>query len=216
MWRAEGFRRGLAAIAVTLLTLGAVTAAALASDGHARAGGAKVAFVRIPQKAPATVWVGPAGGGSAKELGQGDTALISPSGAYVAAAQFGVKGAALELYSTSGGAAHPFFDISQVQAQPLAWAPGSRYLAVLLSGQSSNTLAVIDTRTMRSATIARGAIDGASFAPSRSTRIAYAVAPSQQLSSAVNIHVAGPTGSGMGSQGHRVRPRAAARAGQGT
>jgi hypothetical protein len=85
-------------------------------------------------------------------------------------------------------------------AQPLAWSPDSRYLAVALTGRDPTSarhsaLAVIDTQGGGVRTIAYGQIHGASFAPDGSDRLAYAVALSASLGALTDIHIANADGS---------------------
>jgi dipeptidyl aminopeptidase/acylaminoacyl peptidase len=146
-----------------------------------------VAFVRGTLRL--SVWVGAAGGGRARRLGPGADPLISPNGAYVAAAQLGSGGTGLVLY-TIGGAARRFFAHEPAGAAPLAWSPDSRYLAVALNPTTAGStrgagLALIDTRTMRVARIARGVIEGASFAPVGAARIVYASSSSMRFTAPV-------------------------------
>jgi hypothetical protein len=147
------------------------------------------------------VWVAKANGGSPRTLGAGDEPLISPSGGYVAASSNASKGSALELYSTAGAAPHGFLKASAVSAQPIAWSPDSRYLAVELSSTNlkarDDGLAVIDTTTMRATTlVSGGTIAGASFNPASSggDRLVYGIFASSNPSGPCNLYTVGPSG----------------------
>jgi hypothetical protein len=147
------------------------------------------------------VWVAKANGGSPRKLGAGDEPLISPSGGYVAASSNASKGSALELYSTDGAAPHGFLKASAVSAQPIAWSPDSRYLAVELSSTNlkarDDGLAVIDTTTMRATTlVSGGTIAGASFNPASSggDRLVYGIFASSNPSGPCNLYTVGPSG----------------------
>jgi hypothetical protein len=147
------------------------------------------------------VWVANSTGGGARRLGPGDQPLMSPSGAYVAAGLNNSKGAALDLYSISAGSSHGFFNAKAESAQPLAWSPDSRYVAVELSSTQlkarGDGLAVIDTTTMRATMLVSGAtIAGASFNPAASggDRLVYGIYNANDPIGPANLYTVGPTG----------------------
>lgn len=145
-------------------------------------------------------WVANANGSHARRLGPGLQPLISPSGGYVASGLNASKGPALVLYSTSGAGPQSFFNAATVSAEPVAWSPDSRYVAVELSSTQikarQDGLAVIDTKTMRATTISSGKmISGASFNPSASggDRLVYGTF-SLTRDAPSNLYTVGPTG----------------------
>ena len=98
--------------------------------------------------------------------------------------------------------AHTFFRSSRAGAQPVAWSPESRYLAVELFGNypgkhdHDSGLAIIDTTTFRAKTIARGSLCGASFSPAQPDRLVFGLAPpgTYCLSGHVNVFAVDPDG----------------------
>jgi hypothetical protein len=138
------------------------------------------------------------GPGGTREVGKGQDPSVAPDGRMVSSSALGSIGPALTLYETAASRSHSFFN-DRVIATPLAWSPDSRYLAVLLQTdgtQSISTgLAVIDTTTMTARTVATGIISRASFAPSGPDRLVYGQARSQQIEDAVNLYTVNPDGS---------------------
>jgi hypothetical protein len=198
--------RALAAVASLLLVL-AVPAAASPRPSDARTAAtsaSRLAYVKGTERSAPTVWV--AGANGSRRLGTGLAPLLAPDGEAVAASAFGTTtgtqdtGPALVVYSTTGAATTRYLNLAVATAQPLAWSPDSRYLAVALQSTSVNEsgsgLAVIDTSTGTVTTIATGQVNGASFAPDGSDRIVYGLAPSLEINAPVNLYVAQPNGSG--------------------
>jgi hypothetical protein len=125
--------------------------------------------------------------------------LLAPDGATVAAIPWGFAGAGVTLFSPTGAVKGRFFDASVVSADPLAWSPDSRYLAVALAytnpaKQNRSGLAVIDTVTGRTVMLARGGIAGASFAPNGPDRLVYGRGASADFRQPVNLFIAAATG----------------------
>jgi hypothetical protein len=215
-------RRNLFAIVLPLLAL--MTAPAVAgahSEPPPRPAVPGLAYATGSERSSPAVWVANANGGQAKRLGLGLEPLISPNGQWVAASAFGAvvgtqeQGPAIVIYSTTAAAA-PLnaLSLATATAQPLAWSPDSRYLAVALQSttlpsEAGSGLAVIDTTTGAVTTIAHGQIYGASFAQDGSDRIVYGRAPSLLLSAPTNLYVSGPEGSGtraFTNNGHSLNP----------
>ena len=112
-------------------------------------------------------------------------------------------GPAIGIYPTSGAAVADYLSLEASTATPLAWSPDSRYLAVYAQSNetvgiaAASSLDVIDTQTGTVATIAHGAIYGASFAPDGSDRLVYALAHSLSPSAKTNLYVAEAAGAGV-------------------
>jgi hypothetical protein len=164
-------------------------------------------YVTQTPRSPAAVWLRPVAGGTTIRLGTGTQPLIAPSGQQAAASLFGTgggseSGPALVVWGI-GGAPLMYFDLAKVNATPLAWSSDLRYLAVeLQSASATNTtsgsgLAVIDLVSHSVTMIARGQIYGASFAPDGSDRIVYGRAASLSVSTAANLYLSNPDGSGL-------------------
>jgi hypothetical protein len=207
-------REGLNVFAIVpallaLTALSAVPTIALAhSEPHKRAATVpRLAYVTGTERSSPAVWVANASGGEVKRLGLGLEPLISPNGQWVAASAFGTvvgaqeQGPAIVVYSTAAGAPLNELSLATATAQPLAFSPDSRYLAVFMQSNSvtniaqSSGLAVIDTTTGAVTTIAHGQIYGASFAQDGSDRIVYGRAPSLAVNAPVNLYIAQPDGS---------------------
>lgn len=188
------------------LILGCLSAAVLLAAAPATGAGAPgQAFVAY-EKAGATqtpeVWAAGPGGATPQMLGAGVGPLLAPDGRLVAAGSAASgSGPALLVYSVAGAPVAGYGSLTEASAQPLAWSPDSRYLAVAFQSNSvsdiaqGSTLAVIDLETGALTTIAHGISDGASFAVDGSDRLAYAVAPSLSPGAPVDIRIAAADGS---------------------
>lgn len=157
----------------------------------------EIAYVTGPGPGVPQVWLAGANGSHSHKLGPGTQPLLSPNGRLVAANAVIGGGRALLVYSLSGALAAGFFDISRVQAVPLAWSPDSRYIAASLSGYVAtatglgpSALVIIDTTSNRATTVAHGLVEGASFAPSGPDRVVYGLTSSLSLRGTVNLHSA--------------------------
>jgi Tol biopolymer transport system component len=160
------------------------------------------------------VWLGDANGGHARKLGPGYQPLLSPNGQLVAATGVSAKGPLLLIYSASGKVVGKFYKAAKFSVVPIAWSPDSRYLAVeqfdpVSKGIGKSGLAVIDTSTGKTVTIARGFIEGASFSPTADT-VVYGFAKSDVVSTADNLFSAAVNGTGKPAQlthdGHSLNP----------
>lgn len=179
-----------------------------------------IAYVTATTKTPLTVWSSDLDGSHAVRLGPGSAPLLSPDGLMVAASLFGTaeglaSGPELAVYSTVGAGAKDFPGLGEASAEPLAWSPDSRYLAIdVESGAIHNAaqlsaLEVLDLTTGALTTISHGQIYGASFAPDGSDRLVYAKAPSRALKAPVNLFTAMPDGnspSQLTSDGRSLYP----------
>ncbi|HTC72213.1 MAG TPA: hypothetical protein VK655_04950, partial [Solirubrobacteraceae bacterium] len=155
------------------------------------------------------VWIAAANGSGAKLLGPGQQPLLAPNGQAVAVALFGTvngpqeHGPAIGIYPSSGATIADYLSLEAATATPLAWSPDSRYLAVYAQSNgtvgiaAASSLDVIDTQTGTVATIAHGAIYGASFARDGSDRLVYALAHSLLASAKSNLYVAEADGAGV-------------------
>jgi hypothetical protein len=79
----------------------------------------------------------------------------------------------------------------------------------LTNAAGRSALTVIDTSTGVAVVIARGQINGASFAPDGSDRIAFGRSASASLSASTNVFLSAPDGSGLRSltrDGHSLNP----------
>jgi hypothetical protein len=201
-------------LAALVVLIGAVRSAADAGIGPCVGCSGRLAFVKTGRTGD-VVWVSDLAGTHQRRLGPGDVPLVSPSGAAVAAGLSGGR-SALVIYGP-GSARHMFFKSSRVAAQPLAWSPESRYLAVELFGNypgrhdHDSGLAVVDTTTFKATTIARGSICGASFSPAPPDRLVYGLGPAGTfcLSARVNVIAANPDGSQrrpITRDGHSLNP----------
>ena len=102
-------------------------------------------------------------------------------------------------------------------ATPLAWSPDSRYLAVYASRTGPPASRRVEPGRDRHAdrtvaTIAQGAIYGASFAREGSDRLVYALAHSLSPSAKTNLYVAEADGAGAAAD-HQRRSQPVARLG---
>jgi hypothetical protein len=192
--------RPVAAAVAALATL-AISAGTATSTATTKAP-QLLAFVRPPKGlANPSVYVANVDGTGAHRLAaNADQPLVSPNGQLVAVVDVATGGPALVVYNAASGLRHPFFWTDTQLAQPLAWSPDSRYLAVALNGNYVNSdgnsgIAVIDTSTYTFRLLVHGYISGASFAGDGTDRLVYASATSQQARAPVNLHTVFPDGS---------------------
>ncbi|MHB8241873.1 MAG: hypothetical protein ACYDHN_07760 [Solirubrobacteraceae bacterium] len=176
----------------------------------------RLAYVTGTTYSPSAVWVANTDGSQPKRLGPGDSPLVAPDGALVAASLFGAtanseQGPAVAVYSTTGAPVTEYLSLETATATPLAWSPDSRYLAVSLmstavsSPAKQSGLAVIDTQTGTVTTVIHGAISGAGFAPDGSDRLVFGRAPSLSVNAATNIYVSVPNGGAVTQLTHDGR-----------
>jgi hypothetical protein len=224
---------GLALVIVAIPALAASASSSMTATPSPAGSEAKLAYVTgtASVRSTPTVWIARANGGQARRLGPGLAPVLAPNGQAVAASVAGSatgvqdKGPALVIYSIAGNSTTgangttgattttSYLNLAVATAQPLAWSPDSRYLAVALQStavnESGSGLAIIDTSTGTVTTIAKGQVQGASFAPEGSDRIVYGLAPSLETNASVNLYVAAPNGSGtqeLTSDGRSLNP----------
>jgi len=190
----------LLAIAACLLVV-----APAATGGTSAFSETYLAYTTGTATSPSQVWAAGAGGAPAKLLGAGEEPLLSPSGGLVAASVSAAgsgEGPALAVYHVDGAPALDYASANSVSAIPLAWSSDSKYLAVSLISTAvkniaeGSSLAVIDLETGTMTTVAHGIVEGASFAPEGSDRLAYGLTSSYQSLAPVNVHISAPDGSG--------------------
>lgn len=181
---------------------GGAVASATGTPAAAAAGGLTSAFLAYGTDTASAssqpqVWALGAGA-SAQLLGPGQDPLLADDGQWVAAslAANGDSGPSLAIYPVDGAAAQTYGNLAQATAQPLAWSPDSRYLAVAFSATSvgnaqarASSLAVIDVETGALTTLAHGFVQGASFAPNGSDELAYGLTQAFTETAPVNVHI---------------------------
>jgi hypothetical protein len=176
--------------------------AGIISGSSAAAAGGYLTFIRGSATSQPSVWIAAQDGSSARRLGAGDQATLSPDGAYVAVQRALSSSAALALYRPNRELASLFFSAKRYAATPLAWSADSRYLAVQLLATNptgSGELELIDTKTMKAHLVAKGLVNGASFDPAGG-KIAYGLTSSQSPGAPVNIYSAPLVGGGAPAQ----------------
>ncbi len=196
-------KRAWAAGIAALVALAAVVGIAVGSGSGPPL---RLAYVTGTATSASVVRLANADGTGARALGPGAQPLLAPDGSLVAAS----SGNALVVYPAGGGVPHRYFGAADASAVAVAVSPDSRYIAVILSSADPASigpsgLAVIDTSTFGDRIVVRGQIDGASFAPDGSDRIAYASAASTALSAPVDVRVIGADGSGAAQITHDGR-----------
>ena len=185
-------RRGRLTFAAVLSAAGLALGCGASALGSPPGQASHITFVRGSSTSPETVWLANADGSGGHPLARGDAGLLSPNGAYVAVQRVGSSGHSLELYSTRGKLIASYYDAAKDTATALAWSPDSRYLAVSLTDTSAvgrGTLALIDTTTLRSRLVTKGAISGASFNPA-ATQLVFGRSNSEQITAPVNLYTA--------------------------
>jgi len=191
------------------VTLGAVLAPAALLVGiavYASAASASppavLTWIKSSNSLNSSVEIANLNGGDVRTLGPGTFATVAPDGASVAVVESlpPADNATSELlvYPASGGAAavklyhcDGFLGID-------GWSTDSKLiLASCRHGlNDKGPLLVIAAGSGSVATIASGAIDGASFAPNSSDDVVYALGASQLESAPVNLFTTSPTGTG--------------------
>jgi GH24 family phage-related lysozyme (muramidase) len=157
--------------------------------GIGRCGGAKIAFDPGSSDGSFQVWTADVDG-SSRDLGPGDSPVMSPSGAFVAASLEPDQTGAV-LYSTTGAPPIEVPSVADDAVQPLAFSPDSHYLAMTVSrslGSSTSRLEVFDINTGRVDTVTSGVINGVSFNPTGGGQLVYGYAPNDKQSAPDNLY----------------------------
>lgn len=177
----------LARAALAALTVVLVAAPASASSGPIK----RLVFSRKE-----SVYVASLDGAHAKKLGKGLDPVVSPNGVTVAyqVGELGTDG--IRLLDVSRGTSRSV--LAGKAAFPLGFSHDSKYLAVALQGNGSLGTAgagldVIDVATGKVTSLAQGAINGGSFAPSSDTLV-YASSSSLKVTAKTNLHTISVTG----------------------
>ncbi|HET6571773.1 MAG TPA: hypothetical protein VFG58_09840, partial [Solirubrobacterales bacterium] len=185
----------VAALLALALTTGLAQAAPVDLRGPSRAAEASaspgLAYVTEGRRGgPTYVWLARADGSGARRMAAGEAPLLSPDGRKLALARVDSRRSALLILSPRGGAVGKYFDFMQ-RVEPLVWSPDSRYLAVWVLGPSAKQprLVVVDTVAKRARTVARGQIEGASFAPQGADRLVFGLGRSQLFSAPRDLYV---------------------------
>jgi hypothetical protein len=188
------------------LPMAAASAAAIAPPLRPRA--PVVAYVTQSLTSSPSVWVTRTDGTGRMRVGAGSDPLIAPSGQQVAVSLFGSDGSetgpAIAIYRTEGGGPTlSYLSLTKVTARPLAWSRDLRYVAVAVQANGTPGskalagLAVIDIGLNKATLIARGAIYGASFAPSGPDVLVFGRSASESPFAKVDLYTARPDGSGL-------------------
>ncbi len=139
-----------------------------------------------------TAWIASVTGRSPRRLGAALDARLSPDGLTVALLrQTSGGGYAVATRPSATGAATHTLLTGKDDVQLIGFSPDSEHLLAVVD---ENRLVVGDVATGRAAVVARGYIDGASFAPD-GAHIAYARSATQQLSARVDVWTANLDGS---------------------
>ncbi len=177
---------------IAFATLRTTVAAALAAGAFAAApaqaapSSAQLAYVTSSSGGTVmTVWVANAKGQNPSPVAQGDQPVLSPNGKLVAMTSVSSNSQGVLVYSVSGSLVASFPGAQMAYT----FSPDSRYLTMQKGG-----LQVADLQAGSVTQIAKGNLQGASFAPGRN-RLVYGLSASQRLSSPVNLYTVNPNGS---------------------
>ncbi len=181
-----GELRSTAYAALSKAALAAVAAACVAAVPASAAAAApgRLAYVTSTNNNTSTAaWVAGPTGQNAMQLTQGDEPTLSPNGQLVAVVT-ATSTQAVAVYSAGGTllARYPGAE------GPLTFSSNSRYLAMQKSG-----LQVADLSSGAVRQIARGQLQGVSFAPTGS-RVVYGLSRSEALNAPVNLYTVNPNG----------------------
>ncbi|HTX46641.1 MAG TPA: hypothetical protein VMD48_10195 [Solirubrobacteraceae bacterium] len=168
--------------------------AAVASGG----GGIGLAYGIGGTRGVPKIVIANANGGHRRTLGAGGVPAVAPNGGAVA---FGTENgdAAVDLYSAAGRLIGKYFNGKRLEAGQITWSNDSRYIAVGLTDVDATTtvgqsgLAIIDTSTGTVTTIARGEVEGITWAPTSDVLVFGLVKSADQLGPS-NLYVATATG----------------------
>lgn len=168
--------------------------AAVASGG----GGIGLAYGIGGTRGVPKIVIANANGGHRRTLGGGGVPAVAPNGSAVA---FGTEDgkAAVDVYSSAGKLIGKYLSGKRLEATQITWSNDSRYIAVGLTDVDATTtigqsgLAIIDTTTGTVTTIARGEVEGITWAPT-SDVVVFGLVKSASEFGPSNLYVATPTG----------------------
>ena len=187
---------GVALASAALLVVIAVHASAASASNPAW-----LTWIKSSNAQNGTVEIANVNGSGLRALAPGTSAAVAPDGASVAVVQElpPTDNATSELlvYPASGGAAVQLYHCDGFLGV-YGWSADSKLiLASCPQGlKDKGPLLAITAAGGSVATIATGAIDGASFAPNSSDDVVYALGSTQMLTTPVNLFTASPTGTG--------------------
>jgi hypothetical protein len=181
----------LIGLATALLASGASAATAL-EPPHSR-----LAYLTDLTSVRPTAWVADVDGSGAVRLGTAafDTAVAPSGGSVALTTPQSAAGASLVVVPLGGGPAADVLTVRTVlhannSLSQVAWSPDSARIAAVADGR----LVVVTLATGAKRVIARGQIQGVSFAPA-SDRLVYGRASTSSLSARTNVFVANVDGS---------------------
>jgi len=212
---------GTSASRIALAALAAALAAAgllLTSLAQASAP-AYLTFIANSRTLHPSVEIAHLDGSDPRTLGPGMSALLAPSGSLVAAIRLlppqDNTTSELLTYPARGGAPRRLYHYDGFLVLA-GWSADSKLLLAYGTGNSdAGPLLVINTVSGSVTTIARGVIEGASFAPNASDDVVYALARSLLGSAPINLFISSAHGSSrrqLTSDGHSFYPVWGARA----
>ncbi len=171
--------------------------AALLGDGLAQASSPEhtplLTFIANSRTLHPSVEIAGVDGSRPRRLGAGMTALVSPSGSSVAVvASVGPQSnssSQLLLYSQHAGPARKLLR-EHGYLELIGWSRDSKLvLAFASGGDETGPLMIVNVANGRSTVLARGLVEGASFAPHDSYDVVYGLAKSLRVGSQVNLFV---------------------------
>jgi hypothetical protein len=186
---------------VAIASAGLLVVIAVHASAAAASPTAWLTWIKGSNSQNGTVEIANVNGSGVRALGPGTSAKVAPDGASVAVVQElpPTDNATSELlvYPSSGGAATQLYHCAGFLSVD-GWSTDSKLiLASCPRGlYDKGPLLVIAAADGSVATIAIGAIGGASFAPNSSNDVVYALGSSQMLTTPVNLFTASPTGTG--------------------
>jgi hypothetical protein len=184
-------------LAAALLLFAALAGTAQAAPGGHSSG--SLAYVAAAEHGRAGgVWLARADGSGAHRIAAGEAPLLSPDGRKLAFARVESRPGrrSLLILSPRRRVVGRYFRFPQ-NAEPLAWSPDSRYLAVWTHRSASKgppRLAILDTVARRARFVARGWIEGVSFAPRGADRLVFGLGRRILYSAPRDLYVVGARG----------------------
>jgi dipeptidyl aminopeptidase/acylaminoacyl peptidase len=186
--------RALVAVLLAVVATTSVAQAAPVEPSPATpsaAGVSRLAYMTAGGRGgPTSVWLARADGSAARRIAAGEAPVLSPDGRKLALARVVSRRRALLILSPRRRVLGEYFDFRQ-SVQPLAWSPDSRYLAVWALGPSAKRprLVIVDTVARRMRVVARGEIEGVSFAPEGADRLVFGLGRRELYSAPRDLYV---------------------------